>query len=378
MDLKNEISTIERALIEQAKLTHTPVHGSIELLPLCNMNCNMCYVRLSKEEMERQGRLRTAEEWAEIGEQMVKSGVLFLLLTGGEPLLFPDFKWLYLKLRQLGLILTINTNGTLIDEEWAEFFGKYKPRRINITLYGANDYTYETMCHYPDGFKKVIHGIRLLKEKRVDVKISGSLTPENLKDLDQLLEIGNRLEIPVRIDTYMMPATRERQKPFNQQARLSPVQAANARIQALTKEMGEKLFIEYARHTLEEISHTTSQETVPQRMTCLAGSCSFSINWQGQMHPCVILTNPSASVFELGFENAWKYVQYGVEKIRLHSACTSCTMRPLCRTCAACALLEGGSYDAIPKYMCQYAEESLYLLQKYLKERKGTDEINYE
>ena len=96
------------------------------------------------------------------------------------------------------------------------------------------------------------------------------------------------------------------------------------------------------------------------------------------MHPCVILTNPSASVFELGFENAWEYVQYGVEKIRLHSACTSCTMRPLCRTCAACALLEGGSYDAIPKYMCQYAEESLYLLQKYLKEKKGTDEINYE
>lgn len=89
------------------------------------------------------------EEWIDLAKQMADAGVLFLLLTGGEPLLFPGFKKLYMELKNLGMILTINTNGTLIDEEWADFFAKNRPRRINITLYGSDDTAYETLCHYP-------------------------------------------------------------------------------------------------------------------------------------------------------------------------------------------------------------------------------------
>ena len=104
-------TTVERMLLDQARRTCAPANGSIELLPLCNMNCDMCYVRLSKEEMEAKGRLRTADEWLEIGKQMKEAGVLFLLLTGGEPFLYPDFRRLYLELRKMGMIITINTNG---------------------------------------------------------------------------------------------------------------------------------------------------------------------------------------------------------------------------------------------------------------------------
>ena len=101
MEPMQDATTIERMLLDQAKRTRTPANGSIELLPLCNMNCDMCYVRLSREEMERQGRLRTADEWLEIGRQMQEAGVLFLLLTGGEPFLFPEFRKLYLGLRKM-------------------------------------------------------------------------------------------------------------------------------------------------------------------------------------------------------------------------------------------------------------------------------------
>lgn len=48
-------TTVERMLLDQARRTRTPANGSIELLPLCNMNCDMCYVRLSREEMEAKG-----------------------------------------------------------------------------------------------------------------------------------------------------------------------------------------------------------------------------------------------------------------------------------------------------------------------------------
>ena len=48
---------------------------------------------------------------------------------GGEPLLVPGFKELYLALKAEGMVLTLNTNGTLLDEQWADFFARHKPRQ---------------------------------------------------------------------------------------------------------------------------------------------------------------------------------------------------------------------------------------------------------
>ena len=165
MNYMDDASTFERSLLQKARQKHIPVTGALELLPLCNMNCDMCYVRLSRSEMERQGRLRTVEEWVRLAEQMQKAGTVFLLLTGGEPLLFPDFKTLYRRLRNLGMILTINTNGTLLDEAWADFFATYPPRRINITLYGADAASYDRLCHFPQGFDQTLRPVRRMEAR---------------------------------------------------------------------------------------------------------------------------------------------------------------------------------------------------------------------
>lgn len=45
--MDNGASSVEHTLIKRAKERKTPINGSLELLPLCNMNCDMCYVRLS-------------------------------------------------------------------------------------------------------------------------------------------------------------------------------------------------------------------------------------------------------------------------------------------------------------------------------------------
>ena len=96
----NEFS-LEKMLMARAAQQYRPINGSIELLPLCNMNCRMCYVRLSRQEMDQMGSLHPLEDWMRITEEMQKAGVVFMLLTGGEPLLYPGFRELYLKLQAM-------------------------------------------------------------------------------------------------------------------------------------------------------------------------------------------------------------------------------------------------------------------------------------
>ena len=203
MELMEDGTTIEQQMFAMAAEKKVPLYGVLELLPLCNLNCDMCYVRMSREEMEEVGRLRTMEEWTKTAEDMMKAGTLFVLLTGGEPLLYPHFRELYQKLRELGMIITINTNGTLIDEAWADFFAENKPRRINITLYGADDQAYGKLCHYPAGFQKTVNAIRMLRDREIDVKINGSITSKNEEDIKKILDIAKQYDAAVNLDTYM-------------------------------------------------------------------------------------------------------------------------------------------------------------------------------
>ena len=355
-----ETNTMEKMLLQRAASARRPINGSLELLPLCNMSCDMCYVRLSHAETEMKGGLHTANEWISLGQEMLKAGVLFLLLTGGEPLLFPDFKKLYSELKQMGMVLTINTNGTLLDEEWADFFGENKPRRINITLYGADDRAYETLCHYPGGFEKTLRAIRLLKERDVDVKINGSVTKENYKDMQKIYALGEMLGVPVHMDTYMLPGIHERGLPFDEQSRLLPEEATTAGMEALKAEMDPQAFPIYVEQKIAQLEN--GDEKYPSGITCMAGNCSFAVNWQGEMRPCVTLEEPSVPVFDTGFEAAWEIVSKESKAFRVNEKCIKCRLRPICKTCVASAWLETGSYDGVPEYLCRYAEAYQSLL----------------
>ena len=112
-----------------------------------------------------------------MGKEARDSGMLYLLLTGGEPFLRKDFREIYQGLYDLGIIIEINSNGTLIDEQTVAWLREVPPQRINITLYGASDVTYGRLCRNPKGFTQVSRAIRLLKEARINVRLNCSVTP---------------------------------------------------------------------------------------------------------------------------------------------------------------------------------------------------------
>lgn len=364
----------EKRLFQISADRLVPVNGSIEVSPLCNLNCDMCYVRLSREEMEAQGRLRSAEEWLRIAKEMRDVGVLFMLLTGGEPLLYPDFKELYLGLRQMGFIVTINTNGTMLDEGWADFFAANKPRRINLTLYGIDDRAYRELCHLPGGFDRAMRAIRLLKERDVPFRLSYSLTAANAPDLEEFMVLGRELELFSGIDPYMVPATRERPRPYDFSARLAPEEAARYAHEIHRAHEGTpEAFRAYCEQKLHLVDAAAAyyaehpEEKRAQRSGCLAGRCSFTLNWQGEIRPCVILRSPAVNVFEQGFVAGWQRIVSGMETLLINADCSVCPRRSLCDICPAAALYETGAYDGKPDYLCRYTAELERLMRAELE-----------
>ena len=117
--------TIKQFVYRRGAQKRIPVSGTFELTPRCNLSCKMCYVRMSAEEQRQRGVELTTEEWLSIAREAVKEGMIYLLLTGGEPLLRPDFTEIYRGIIQMGVVISVNTNATLVTPEIVECFKQH-------------------------------------------------------------------------------------------------------------------------------------------------------------------------------------------------------------------------------------------------------------
>ena len=344
-----------------------PLNGTFELTPCCNMSCKMCYVRKTKAEQEAIAPLRTAEEWLQLGEWAKNQGMLYLLLTGGEPFVRSDFREILSGLHRMGLIISINTNGTMIDEETIEWLKDTPPTRFNITLYGASNATYERLCGNPNGFTQTVKAIRLLKEAGFLVKINCSVTPDNVEDLENIFEFAKEEGLVVQATSYMFPPVRRDESMVGMNERFSPEEAAyqSAKIFALTS--GKERFLERMKNNVPLALKTDIEEDCPEisegeGIRCRAGKCSFWITWEGKILPCGMFPSENAiNVFDVGFENAWKKVHEETLAIRLPAKCASCELRDQCKACASMVVTETGGFHEVPKYRCQMSQQ--YLVQ---------------
>ena len=350
-----------------------PISGTFELTPRCNFNCKMCYVHLSEEEQRRRGNELSADEWLAIAEKARDAGMVFLLLTGGEPLVRQDFRRLLVELKKMGLMVSINTNGSLINEDWLEFFKSEPPSRFNITLYGAGNEAYERLCGRP-AFDRVINNIRALKEIGADVKLNVSLTQYNAAGMAKIYEIAEELETPMQLATYMFPPLRRSNDFIGKNDRFTAKEAAHYSVEwdklRFDSEQFEKR-AEAIRKGLCIPAEDACDGTPGEGVMCRAGRSSFWINWQGMMTPCGMMTEPAVSVPELGFDEAWAQTKSATAAIRLPSECVSCKYKNSCHACAAMCVTETGKFDGRPDYVCEMTRESVRLtIEEYEKRKK--------
>ena len=346
-----------------------PFTGNFELTAKCNFNCRMCYVHDNSKP-----DALSASDWLRIAEEARDAGMVFVLLTGGEPLARKDFREIYLGMKRLGLLISINTNGSLFTDELIEFFRKDPPLRFNITLYGGSNETYDTLCGRP-AFETVTSSIRKLRAAGIQVRVNASVTPDNCGDIADIYRVGRELEVPVKGTTYMFPPVRINGGQYGEAPhRFTPREAAHymltCREQYMTPE-GLAALGEGAMPPETDDCVDGSGEHIK----CRAGRSTFWITWDGRMLPCGMFPVEGCSVSELGFTKAWESVRAYVSSLTLPAACAACPQRARCPVCAAAALCETGDTTVRPAYICDMTRELHRITrEKYCSKETHTHE----
>lgn len=150
----------------------------------CNLNCIHCG---STAGNTRKDELNTREALS-LCEDLKKAGCLGVALMGGEPLLRKDFFLVAARIKEIGMDLSIITNGTIYSDEIFEKLKKLKPRAIAVSLDAATAEIHDRIREQKGSFEKTWRFInRALKEK-LAVSVITTVHKMNLKELPAIRE----------------------------------------------------------------------------------------------------------------------------------------------------------------------------------------------
>lgn len=350
-------------LYTKAGRAAVPIGGTFELTPVCNFACRMCYVRKSAREVAESPRpMLTPEEWLAIAGEAREQGLLYLLLTGGEPLLWPGFWALYERLIRMGFLVSINTNGSLIDETVIRRLKQYPPRRVNITLYGASDATYEAQCGVKGVFTRVTRAIEGLQQAGILVKLNGTMTPDNADDADALVAYAASRKLILETTTYLFPPVRRDPSMTGVNRRFTPEEAARHHLRIFRLQNGEERYLAYLESIRKGVIpppglDESCIDPVDGKIRCRAGKASFWVTWDGWLTPCGMMPEPRVDLRERPFPQAWRELTGVSRELALSGVCAQCANQQLCHCCAAMAVAETGSPAGIPTYLCEMVRE---------------------
>jgi MoaA/NifB/PqqE/SkfB family radical SAM enzyme len=120
---------------------------------------------------DARARELSKEEHFRVLDQLVEMGTFWLLYSGGEIFARKDFLEIYTYAKHNGFLITLFTNGILINERIADHLLEWPPFSIEITLYGRTKATYEALTGIPGSYERCLHGIELLRARGLPLKL---------------------------------------------------------------------------------------------------------------------------------------------------------------------------------------------------------------
>jgi len=332
-------------LNKQVLAERIPINGSYELTFRCNLHCAHCYCNLPLNDREAIEKELTTEEVFNIFDQIAEAGCLWLLITGGEPLLRRDFLEIYTYAKKKGFLITLFTNGTLITPEIADYLAEWRPFSVEITLYGATKETYESVTGIPGSFKRCKRGIDLLLELKIPLGLKTMMMTLNHDELFQMREYAEELGVKFRFDPVLNPRLDGSKNPCS--FRLSPEEVVEL-------DLGDAIRVKEWREFCEKFAGPFQSDNL---FTCGAGVSTFHMDPYGQLSACEMARFQEYDLRCGSFEEGWhqSVPEFLALKPMGDYKCGQCDLISLCDQCPGWAWLENGSPEAPVEYLCQIA-----------------------
>lgn len=330
------INDILYALYTEKK-SYTPESLFLELTGRCNFNCPFCYIHncenVNKVPYIPFERLKNDIDY------LIDNGLLTCTISGGECFLHPDFNKIYRYLKERGIIVTVLSNLSLLDEEIIKLFEELPPYKVDVSIYAMEQELMEKITgNRSVSCSDILDNILTLKNKGINVTCK---TPYNTVTESQIMIIETwckQNSIPYffsmeTFESYDGQSMEHYSMPFND--------VFNDKITAKKQKM----------------NNTSSQCMKKNNFDCKGGQYGLFISYDYKLRPCM----PFYCVEEANFDINKYGIEYALNKMKAFinkyketplAYCRGCDKHELCDLCVITQL----SKDNLKQYVLEHCK----------------------
>jgi radical SAM protein with 4Fe4S-binding SPASM domain len=321
-----------------------PFSGTFEVTERCNLACVHCFISQPAGSQAARAQELTAAQIAGLLDQMTEAGCLYVLFTGGEVFLRPDFADIYRHAVRNGLLVSIFTNGTLLTPAIADTLAEWRPWSIEVSLYGGTPGTYERVTQVPGSHARCMSGLRLLLERGLRLSLKAVVLDANRGELEAMRACAAGLGLKFRYDALVWPRLDGGQAPC---AHRLPA----ADVVALDRDDPDR-----RREWEAALRQSGGALLRAERVYgCGAGVHAFHVDSGGRLSMCMMARRPAYDLLEGSFQAGWDEFlgPLASRKRSLDTACRTCAVGALCTQCPGWSQAIHGDDETPVEFVCE-------------------------
>lgn len=319
-----------------------PVSVTIELTRRCPLRCRHCYLPETAGRA-RPGRELSASQWERILRQLARAGGLYLVFTGGEPLLRPDLPRLCRLAKTLNFDVRVFSSGHGLTAALAAELKAAGVSAFEISFYGGPS-VHDAVTGLAGSFAASLAAARLLRKSGLPVKMKVPLMTLNAGRAGWLRRMAAREGFGISFDPVIAPANDG---------------GKNAVAYRLSGPGLGRALSKLAPAVAEAGTPAASGEPPVPYFPCGAGHNVCAVDPAGNLYPCLQLPVKLGNLTRRSFASVWrggawlnKWRRAGLKDLK---DCAACPDMEFCSRCPGISLLEEGDAFAPNRPACELA-----------------------
>ncbi|MBF0558421.1 MAG: radical SAM protein, partial [Nitrospirae bacterium] len=170
----------------------------------CNFRCEHCCI--TKLRRNKDERCFTVPDVRELARQADEMGLAHIVITGGEPLVFPDFDEIVKAIDPQKFYITSDTNGWFLDDERARHIKSLGVDKIQLSLDSLSASEHDSFRRKEGSHERCLRAIDAAKNAGLNILVQTVVTKQRVRSQEfvEFLEFLNGKGVPVFV-TYAKP-----------------------------------------------------------------------------------------------------------------------------------------------------------------------------